>query len=214
MMSRPMTAAATPAVPAPDAPSPPAIGWLRSKDPQLLVVKRSLRAAIVMPSVFALAHGLWSNAQVDLFAAFGSFALLLLVEFTGPPRTRLASYAGLYAVSGGLIAIGTVASTHEAAAVITMFVVGFGVLFAGIVAPQVATASTAVLLTFVLPVAVAVPASQVGWRLLGWTLAAAASITACLLIWPPPWHDNLRRRLSATISSLARLVYARARGNS
>ena len=208
-----MTAAATPAVPAPDAPSPPAIGWLRSKDPQLLVVKRSLRAAIVMPSVFALAHGLWSNAQVDLFAAFGSFALLLLVEFTGPPRTRLASYAGLYAVSGGLIAIGTVASTHEAAAVITMFVVGFGVLFAGIVAPQVATASTAVLLTFVLPVAVAVPASQVGWRLLGWTLAAAASITACLLIWPPPWHDNLRRRLSATITSVARLVAARARGD-
>jgi uncharacterized membrane protein YccC len=187
--------------------------WLRSKDPELLVVKRSLRAAIVMPSVFGLAHGLWSNAQVDLFAAFGSFALLLLVEFTGPPLSRIASYAGLYVVSGALIAIGTVASTHEAAAVITMFVVGFGVLFAGIVAPQLATASTAVLLTFVLPVAVAEPASQVGWRLLGWTLAAAASIPACLLLWPPPWHDNLRRRLSATISSVSRLADARAHGD-
>jgi len=194
-----MSAATAPAVPPSEAPSS-AGRWLRSKDPELLVVKRSLRAAIVMPSVFAIAHGLWSNAQVDLFAAFGSFALLLLVEFTGPRRARVASYACLYVVSGGLIALGTVASTHEAAAVITMFVVGFGVLFAGIVAPQVATASTAVLLTFVLPVAVAEPASQVGWRLLGWTLAAAASITACLLLWPPPWHDNLRRRLSATIS--------------
>jgi uncharacterized membrane protein YccC len=179
----------------------------------LLVVKRSVRAAIVVPSVFALAHGLWSNAQVGLFAAFGSFALLLLVQFTGPLRTRIGSYVGLYIVSGALIALGTVASSHEAAAVIAMFVVGFAVLFAGIVAPQVATASTAVLLTFVLPVAVAVPASQVGWRLLGWTLAAAACITACLLLWPPPWHDNLRLRLSAAISSVARLAEARVHGD-
>ena len=36
-----------------------------------------------------------------------------------------------------------------------MAVVGFAVLFAGIVAPQAATAATAALLTFVLPVAVA-----------------------------------------------------------
>jgi uncharacterized membrane protein YccC len=197
----------------PEAPSPSLIRRLRSKDPDLLVVKRSVRAAIVMPSVFALAHGVWSNPQVGLFAAFGSFALLLLVEFTGPLRTRIASYVGLYVVSGALIALGTVASSHEAAAVISMFVVGFAVLFAGIVAPQVATASTAVLLTFVLPVAVAVPASQVGWRLLGWSLAAAACVTACLLLWPPPWHDNLRRRLSATISSVARLAGARAHGD-
>jgi uncharacterized membrane protein YccC len=207
-----MTDAAAPAH-NPEAPSPSALRWLRRKDPELLVVKRSVRAAIVLPSVFALAHGVWSNAQVGLFAAFGSFALLLLVEFPGPPRTRIASYAGLYVVSGALIAIGTVASSHEVAAVIAMFVVGFGVLFAGIVAPQVATASTAVLLTFVLPVAVAVPASQVGWRLLGWTLAAAACIPACLLLWPPPWHDNLRRRLSAAISAMARLADARARGD-
>ena len=138
------------------------VRWLTAKDPQLLVVKRSVRAAIVMPSVFALAHVLSSNPQVSLFGAFGSFALLLLVEFRGRLRARLVSYAALYVVSGALIAIGTVASTHEAAAVVAMAVVGFVVLFAGVVTPWAATASTAALLTFVLPVAVAAPASQVG----------------------------------------------------
>ncbi len=177
------------------------------------MLKRSVRAAIVMPSVFAFAHWLWSNAQVGLFASFGSVGLLLFVEFTGRPVVRFACYAGLYAVGAGFIAIGTVASTHEAAAVITMFVVGFCVLFAGIVAPPVATASTAALLTFVLSVAVAEPASQTGPRLLGWTLAAAVCIPACLLLWPPPWHDNLRRRLSAAITAVARLADARARGD-
>ena len=196
-------------------PSPTRVGfarWIRSKDPDLLVVKRSVRAAVVIPSVFALAHETFSNAQVGLFGALGSFALLLLVEFTGPPRTRIVSYGGLYVVGGCLIAIGTVASSNKVAAVVTMALVGFAVLFAGVAAPPAATASTAALLTFVLSVAVAQPASAIGPRLLGWTIAGAVCITACMLVWPPPWHDNLRRRLAATVSAVARLADARASG--
>jgi len=206
-----MTQAAAPSVPASGGARTGVVAWLRSKDPELLVVKRSVRAAVVMPSVFALAHVAFSDPQVSLFAAFGSFALLLLAEFTGRVRDRLVSYGGLYAVGCGFIVIGTVASTHKVAAVVAMGLVGFLVLFAGIAAPPVATASTAALLTFVLPVAVAQPASEVGPRLLGWTLAAAFCISACLLIWPAPWHDNLRRRLSAAVSAVARLADARAR---
>jgi uncharacterized membrane protein YccC len=188
------------------------IGRLRAKDPDLLVMKRAVRAAIVIPTIFAIAHVCFSNGQVGLFAAFGSFALLLLVEFTGPVRTRLVSYLTMFAFSTALIAIGTAASTNKVAAVVTMAVVAFVVLFAGILSPLAATASTAVLLTFVLPVAVAQPASSIGDRLLGWLLAGAASITACLLFWPPPWHDNLRRRLSAAADAIGRLACAQARG--
>ncbi len=188
------------------------VAWLRAKDPELLVAKRSVRAAIVMPGIFAIAHVSFSNAQVSLFASFGSFALLLLVEFTGPVRTRIASYLSLFAVGAVLIAIGTAVSTNKIAAIVTMGVVGFLVLFAGIVTPQAATASTAVLLTFVLPVAVAQPSSAIGDRLFGWVLAGAASIGACFLLWPPPWHDNLRRRLSDAAGAVGRLASAQARG--
>ncbi len=186
--------------------------WIRSKDPDLLVVKRSVRAAVVVPSVFAIAHAAFSDPQVGLFGAFGSFALLLLVEFTGPPRTRIVSYGGLFVVGACFTVLGTVVSTNKVAAVVTMALVGFAVLFAGIAAPHAATASTAALLTFVLPVAVAEPASEVGPRLVGWALAGAFCITACMLVWPPPWHDNLRRRLAAAVSAVARLADARANG--
>ncbi|HUD17132.1 MAG TPA: hypothetical protein VMQ59_07705, partial [Acidimicrobiales bacterium] len=183
-----------------------ATGWVRAKDPGLLAVKRSVRAAVVMPLVFGLAHELFTNGQLGLFAAFGSFALLLLVEFPGRPRTRLLAYVALFVVGGCFVSLGTLVSTNKPAAVAVMAAVGFAVLFAGIVSPQAATASTAALLVFVLPVAVAQPASSVGPRLLGWTLAAVISIPACMLLWPVPWHDNLRRRLSDTVTAVSRLV--------
>ena len=111
-----------------------------------------------MPSVFGLAHLLFSNPQVSLFGAFGSFALLLLVDFPGRPRARLVSYLALFLTGSCFIALGTVVSTHKVAAVVAMAVVGFAVLFAGIVSPPAATASTAAILTFILPVAVTQPA--------------------------------------------------------
>jgi uncharacterized membrane protein YccC len=182
--------------------------WIKAKDPSLLAVKRSIRAAIIMPAVFGLTHVVFSNPQVSLLGAFGSFALMLLVDFPARTRTRLFSYVMLVLVGGCFIALGTVVSTDKPLAVVAMAVVGFGVLFLGIVSPQAATASTAVLLMFVLPVAVAQPATAVGPRLLGWAIAGAFCITACMLIWPTPWHDNLRRRLSATVSAVVELADA------
>ncbi len=186
-------------------------GWVRSKDPGYLAVKRSVRAAVVMPAVFGFTHLVFPNPQVALFGAFGSFALLLLVDFPGRPRTKLVSYLALFAVGSCFVVIGTVVSTDKVGAVLVMAVVGFCVLFAGIVSPQAATGSTAALLTFVLPVAVAQPASSVGPRLVGWAVAGAVCIPACLLVWPTPWHDDLRRRLSATVSAVGRLALARSR---
>ena len=99
-----------------------------------------------MPVVFGLTHLVFTNPQTSLFGAFGSFSLLLLVDFHGRPRTRLGSYGGLFVVGVCFIALGTVVSTYKVAAVVAMAVVGFAVLFAGILSPPAATGSTAALL--------------------------------------------------------------------
>ncbi len=177
-----------------------------------MAVKRSVRAAIVMPTAFAVGHFAFSNSQIGLFAAFGSFSFLLLVDFPGRPRSRLVCYLGLFIVGGCLISLGTVVSTQKVAAVVAMGVVGFTVLFAGIAWPEAAIGATAALMTFVLPVAVAQPTAEVGPRLVGWALAGAFCIPACMLIWRPPWHDDLRRRLSASLDAVAALAEAHANG--
>jgi uncharacterized membrane protein YccC len=188
------------------------VSWLRGKDPDGLAVKRSVRAAVVLPCAFGVAHLAFADPQVSLFAAFGSFALLLLVEFQGKPRARLVSYVGLLLVGACLVSMGTALSQDKVASVVAMAVVAFVVLYAGVASQSVATASTAILLMFVLPVAVAAPSSEVGARLLGLGIAGALCVPACLLVWPPPLRDNLRRRLAATVAAISRLVEAHAEG--
>ena len=47
---------------------------VRSKDPGGLALKRSVRAAIIVTLVFGLTHLIFSDGQISLFGAFGSFA--------------------------------------------------------------------------------------------------------------------------------------------
>ena len=87
--------------------------WISARDPGYLAVKRSVRAAVVIPVVFGLTHLAFTNSQTSLFGAFGAFSLLLLVDFHGRPRTRLGSYGGLFVVGVCFITLGTVVSTLQ-----------------------------------------------------------------------------------------------------
>jgi hypothetical protein len=80
---------------------------LRLADPELASLKSAARAAIVMPAVFAIADKVIENAQTATFAAFGSFAMLVLVDFTGPMRSRLVAYVALAGVGAANIVLGT-----------------------------------------------------------------------------------------------------------
>src|SRR5207244_818257 len=78
-----------------------------------------------MPGVFAFADQVIGNPQTSLFAAFGSFAVLVLVEFGGRWRTRLVAYLALAAVGVVLIALGTLCSRDAWLAAGATGVVGF-----------------------------------------------------------------------------------------
>ncbi len=56
-----------------------------------------------MPAMFALGTQVIGNPALATFAAFGSFALLLLVDFGGSMRDRLLARAALAVAGGGLV---------------------------------------------------------------------------------------------------------------
>jgi uncharacterized membrane protein YccC len=168
--------------------------------------KSAARAAIVMPAVFALADKVIGLPQTSLFAAFGSFAMLVLVEFSGPPRTRLLAYLGLAAVGATFVTLGTLCSRHPWLAAGSMGLVGFATLFAGVINGYFAAGATGALLTFVLPVTLPAPNSAIPERLEGWGLAAGAGICAVMLLWPPRQRADFRRQAAEALRAVADLL--------
>jgi hypothetical protein len=148
---------------------------LRVHDPGLLSLRSAARAAIVMPAVFAVADEVIREPQLATFAAFGSFAMLVLVEFGGAFRSRLVAYLALAAVGAANIAIGTLCSRNEWLAAGAMAAIGFAILFSGVINGYFAAAATGALLSEVAlaepPALEAVTATR---RV--WSMSAPASV--------------------------------------
>jgi uncharacterized membrane protein YccC len=178
----------------------------------MFVLKGALRAAIVMPLAFALSLVVIDDKQMALFAAFGSMALLVFVDFGGSRRARLRAYLLLLAVGAGLIVLGTLCSRTTWLATVAMGLIAFAILFAGVLDDYIAAAHAAAMLTFVLPVMVPADAAAIGARLAGWGLAGALCIPATLLLWPGRPRSVLRHEAAQAARSLAELVGARSRG--
>jgi uncharacterized membrane protein YccC len=171
-------------------------------------LKAAARAAIVIPAVFAFADKVIQQPQTSFLAAFGSFAVLVLVEFSGSARTRLLAYLGLGCVGALLVTVGTLCSRTPWLGAAAMAVVGFFVLFAGAISGYFAAGSTAAILTFVLPVTIPAANSAIPDRLEGWGLAVGAGICAVMFLWPSHRRSDLRRGASSSLVAVADLMDA------
>ncbi len=182
--------------------------WLRTRDADLAALRRACRAAIVAPGLFAIGEEVIGNSTLAVFAAFGSLATLLFVDFTGPMRERLAAQVWLVLTGAVLVCVGTLVSQVVWLAAVTMFAVGFVVLFSGIVSSVLASASTALLAGLILPVSLAGPVGSLPDRLAGWLLAGATSVVAIGVLWPTPTRDPLRLATARACELLARRLRA------
>jgi uncharacterized membrane protein YccC len=185
------------------------LDWLATRDRGFSALRRAGRTAIVMPAMFALGDKVIGNPTVATFAAFGSFAMLLLVDFGGPIRDRLRAQALLAVVDGAFVCLATLASHSVWIATVAMSVVAFTVLFAGVVSSVLAGATTSLLLAFILPVSLAGPDASIPDRLAGWGMASGAALLAVSLLWPAPVRDPLRDAAVRT----CRAVSARLRSD-
>ncbi len=182
---------------------------LRSRDPNGRLLRRALRAAVVITGNFAIGSEVVGNAQTATFAAFGSFALLLFVEFRGSRSARLGSYGLLGVVGVAFIALGTLVLNPDWLAVVSMAVVSFLVLYAGVVSSVIAAGGRAALLTFILPVMLPGTAADLPDRLLGWAIAVAISVPVAVFVWPPDDQNVLRKRTAELCDALGAMLEVR-----
>jgi len=179
------------------------IAWVRRHDANYVALRRAARTAIILPALFALSVTVISNVEVATFAAFGSIALLLFVDFSGPMRSRLQAQAALSATGGVFVSLGTLTSRTLWLSVLSMGVVTFVVIFAGVVSSVLASATTSLLLTFILSTAVPAPTSEIADRLAGWGLASIVAFIAVWWLWPVKGHDALRVAAATACRALA-----------
>ncbi|MBV9593488.1 MAG: FUSC family protein [Actinobacteria bacterium] len=156
-----------------------------------------------MPAMFAIGSKVIGGSEIATFAAFGSFAMLLLADFSGPKLGRIQARIGLSLVGAVFVCLGTLASRWAWVAAIAMAVVAFAVLLAASVSSVLAGATTALLLAFILPVCLPGDPSVIPERLEGWALAAGGALVASLVLWPVPARDPLRGPAIAACRAIA-----------
>jgi uncharacterized membrane protein YccC len=175
-------------------------------------VMRALRAVLVIPPLFALTYEGLGNLQMALFVAFGGFASLVVTSFGGGRRDKIVAHLGL-AVTGSIgLIIGTAISGTEWLAVLVTIPVAFGIFFAGVAGPNMASGVTGALFGYLLPVATPGTVSMIPDRLAGWWLVSVVATAAVLLLSPPPLGDRLREAAAGSARALASQLEASVSG--
>ncbi len=182
--------------------------WYESHDRSFAALRRAARTALVMPLVLFFGSTVLGNATVATFGAFGAFAMTLLAVIEGDRRQRFQGQLALACAGAAFICVGTLASQAPWSATLAMLVVGFVVLFTSVLSSTLTNVTTALLLSFILPVSLAAPASAVPSRLAGWALAGLGALVATALLWPAPRSEPLRTRALSACQALAAALHA------
>ncbi|HEX4732397.1 MAG TPA: FUSC family protein [Solirubrobacterales bacterium] len=179
---------------------------LAISDPGRYALKNAVRAAIVVPAAFAIGLEVFELPQMALFGAFGAIGFLLFVDFGGARQMRFLAYLATLAAGTVTISLGTLCCHTTWLAVVVMALIGFAILFAGVIDGYIAAASLVLILTFVIATMVQADVSEIPARLAGWGLAGLFSMIAIFAIWPGRPPDQLRRKGATALDALAALL--------
>ena len=171
-----------------------------------------MRATVVVCGLFALTDQAIGNLQIAPFAAFGSFATLVLSSFSGRRSERMRAHLALALAGSALLSIGTAVSSTTALAALVTVPVTFTVFFAGVLGPNAASGALGAMLSYVLPAASPGTVSMIPDRLLGWWLASLCGAVAVLALSPRSEGDPLRSAAARSARELAGLLEAALAG--
>jgi uncharacterized membrane protein YccC len=176
-----------------------------------LGARRAIRATVAGGGTFSLVDQVMHNPTAAIFAAFGSLILLVYVEFSGPKRQRFEQHVGLVVITFFFVFLGTLCSQVLWLAVASTVIVCFCVLMSGVMSASLAGATSAMLISFLLPVAFQGSVSTIPDRLLGWAIGGAVSLLAVVFILPSPSSDPLVGVASTAIDKIADYLGAAAK---
>ena len=149
----------------------------------LVGLVQSARAAIVVPSLFAVALLVIKQPEMAGFAVLGTFAHLVLVNYDAAGPGRFIQSATLTFLGSIMVAVGALVSSHAWLAVSGAVAVGFLTEAPLLLFGSIANIRGALLMSFMSAVVAPAPGGSVFLYVSGWVVAGAVAQPALLLIW-------------------------------
>jgi hypothetical protein len=175
-------------------------------DPGGIFLRRALRAALLAPAALAIGNLVAGDGVAALFATFGLFVFVGLLDFGGSPRSRSVAYAKTTVVGGALIVLGTPVSDNAVAGAAAIAVITFAVRYAGALGGAVEASGVGLILATVLAVVIPARFDETGSRLAGWLAAGAVAALAAVVLWPRYERRSHLRLAAASSQALAEAV--------
>jgi Fusaric acid resistance protein-like len=160
---------------------------------------RGLRAAIVVPMLFAPALLVVKEPDMAGFAVFGTFAHLVMVNYSTAGGARSLECAALTLLGAIVVIAGILVSEY-------LWLAVAGAVIAGVLAEwpalkgHVVVIRPALLLAFMLAVAIPTPLHTLPPELCGWLLAGMIAQPALRLLWIPVWSVGSARKVRSAQS--------------
>ncbi len=136
------------------------------------------------------------DPTMALYAVFAVLAFSLLSQTSGPPAVRTRTLLACLGFGLVDVTIATYAAVNTWVAVVTMFVFGFLVSFAGVCGVRVSEVSTGLQLLFILPSLPPFDPGSLGSRLIGLTIGMVALIITDRVLLPEPGPPSFASRLA------------------
>jgi hypothetical protein len=150
---------------------------------RVAALAKAARAAVLLPTLFALLTLLLHNPQAAGFSVFGTFAHLVMTNYAEAQRQRILQSLTVTLAGAAMIAWGTAVSTHLLLAVLSASIVAFATRAAAQSVGLLASIHTVVLLAFMLAVTAPAPLEHILPRLAGWLLSGVISLPILLITW-------------------------------
>jgi hypothetical protein len=158
---------------------------ISERERRLTGLARGMRAAIVVPTLFALALLVVKEPDMAGFAVFGTFAHLVMVSYSEARGARSVECVALTLLGTIVVITGTLVSEHLWLAVAGAVTAGFLAEWPALARGQVAVIRPALLMAFMLAVAIPTPLRSLPLQLYGWLFAGIIAQPALQLLWIP-----------------------------
>ena len=177
--------------------------WLRSRDPDLINLRRGIRAALIPPTIMIVGTLAFDRPLLSVIGFLASFVLLVFADLGGRMSSRAAAYALLSVLTMGAMAAGSLLADTTVAAAAVMFAIMFAATFASTYGGYAQSFVAPIALAYSFAVFLPLETIGLGDRMIGWIIGAVAASVAALVIWPVNARAELRQLLAGAAADLA-----------